>query len=93
MLITSKEIDAAIREERIQCAVELCLDLADDDVQWLFVKGLLTETITESLHSVFLDLQRVRCDISQTEKSILCVISNFLLKKPFCHRHSQFAEI
>ena len=91
MLITSKEIDAAIREERIQCAVELCLDLADDDVQWLFVKGLLTETITESLHSVFLDLQRVRCDISQTEKSILCVISNFLLKKPFCHRHSHMS--
>lgn len=91
MLITSQEIDKAIREERIQCAVELCWDLADDDVQRLFVKGLLTETVNESLHSVFLDLQRVRCDISQTYKSILCVISNFLLEKPYCRRHSHMS--
>ena len=60
-MITAEQIANAIREERLQCAVEMCLEIAEDNLQWTCLEGLISETVGDSnLPASLVDLQRVR---------------------------------
>lgn len=88
-MITADQIANAIREERLQCAVEMCLEIAEDNLQWTCLEGLISETVGDAnLPASFNDLQRVRVNQPIVEPSLISVVSQALLEMPYCRRSS-----
>lgn len=88
-MITADQIAKAIREERLQCAVEMCLEIAEDNLQWTCVEGLISETVGNAdLPASLVDLQRVRVNHPRVEHSVISVVSKALLEMPYCRRSS-----
>ena len=88
-MITADQIANAIREERLQCAVEMCLEIAEDNLQWTCVEGLISETVGDAdLPASLVDLQRVRVNHPRVEHSLISVVSQALLEMPYCRRSS-----
>jgi len=86
-LITADQIANAIREERLQCAVEMCLQIAEDNLQWTCLEGLISETVGGAdLPASLVDLQRVRVNQPIVEHSLISVVSQALLAMPYCRR-------
>ena len=88
-MITAEQIANAIREERLQCAVEMCLEIAEDNLQWTCLEGLISETVGDlNLPASLVDLQRVRVDHPRVKHSLISVVSQALLEMPYCRRSS-----
>ena len=88
-MITAEQITNAIREERLQCAVEMCLEIAEDNLQWTCLEGLISETVSDSnLPASLVDLQRVRVNHPKVKHSLISVVSQELLEMPYCRRSS-----
>lgn len=86
-MITADQIANAIREERLQCAVEMCLQIAEDNLQWTCLEGLISETVGGAdLPASLVDLQRVRVNQPIVEHSLISVVSQALLAMPYCRR-------
>ena len=88
-MISAEQIANAIREERLQCAVEMCLEIAEDNFPWMCLEGLISETIGDSnLPAPLVDLQRVRLNYPGSKHSLILVVSQALLEMPYCRRSS-----
>ena len=88
-MITAEQIANAIREERLQCAVEMCLEIAEDNLQWTCLEGLISETVGDSnLPASLVDLQRIRVNHPRVKHSLISVVSQALLEMPYCRRPS-----
>lgn len=93
-MITPERIANAIREERLQCAVEMCLEIAEDELQLTCIEGLVSETVGESsLPASLLDLQRVRIGQVITQNSVVSIVSKALLDKAYCRRSSPMSIV
>lgn len=88
-MIKADQIANAIHEERLQCAVEMCLEIAEDSLQWSCLEGLISETVGDAnLPASLVDLQRVRVNQPVVEHSLISVVSQALLAMPYCRRSS-----
>ena len=93
-MITAEHIANAIREERLQCAVEMCLEIAEDNLQWTCLEGLISETVGESnLPASLLDLQRVRINQPRPQNSLVSIVSQALLEMAYCRRSSPMSIV
>jgi len=92
-LITPDQIANAIREERLQCAVEMCLEIYQDNLQLTCVEGLISETVGDAnLPASLVDLQRVRINQPRDKYSLISVVSQALLEMPYCRRASPMSN-
>ena len=88
-MISVEQIASAIREERLQCAVEMCLEIAEDNLQWTCLEGLISETVDVfNLPAPLVDLQRVRLNQPREKHSLISVVSQVILEMPHCRRSS-----
>ncbi len=70
-------------------ALEMCLEIAEDNFPWMCLEGLISETIGDSnLPAPLVDLQRVRLNYPGSKHSLILVVSQALLEMPYCRRSS-----